>query len=576
MSAANAGDRTWIDTVADRFEREIRAGGKPRIEDYVTGVEGPRRAGLLEELLRIERAYRIELGSAPAPNEYRVRFPEDLQIVDAVFAGPMPGRLQDEPDPEAVTPTVPPRVEPEKGADWPETIGRYRVTGRLGAGGFGQVFLARDVELERLVAIKVPSAKQVASPDAVEAFLAEARALAKLDHSHIVPVHDFGRLDDGRCYIVSKYIDGGSLAEKFKQARLAFVDTAELVAVIADALNYAHLRALVHRDVKPANILIDRSGRPCLADFGLALRDEDCGKPTGLMGTPAYMSPEQARGEADRVDGRTDIFSLGVVLYELLTGRRPFRGTSHQEVMSAILRDEPRPPRQIDDTIPKELERICLKAMSKVMTDRYTTALDMAQDVRAFLKSSVSTASPSAVVHGERAHEVQSPFAPHQPSGRPSDADNLLHAMWDVLDASLQDAFALAYNKKRRQGGNRISTKDFFQALVRLKDDSVKELIDSLPAESLPGPIEATVPKNPGPVLEEAPLLSDCVANSLSHFQRLRSLPRKLSPADMFVDIARHGHGASVARLRQHGIGKKEIEDRVQSLGLAILERSEE
>jgi len=154
------------------------------------------------------------------------------------------------------------------------------------------------------------------------------------------------------------------------------------------------------------------------------------------------------------------------------------------------------------------------------------------------------------------------------------DSDNLLHFMWNCLDANLQDAFSLAYNKKRRQGGNRISTKDFFQALVRLRDDSVNALIESLPAEALPGAIDAEVPRENRLLLEEKPLLSDCVADSLEHFKELHPLPRRISSADMFVDIAKHGHGESVSRLRHHGIGKKQIEERVQKLGLLVLQRN--
>ncbi len=266
----------------------------------------------------------------------------------------------------------------------------------MGKGGFGIVYLARDEKLQRLVAIKVPHSHLVAQTDQAEAYLIEARTVANLDHPNIVPVFDVGGTDQFPFFVVSKYIDGFDLATKLRLAQPTIQETAERLVTIAEALHYAHKQGLVHRDIKPENILLDKQGCSFVADFGLALREQDVGKGPRYVGTPAYMSPEQARGEGHRVDGRCDIFSLGIILYQMLTGRRPFKANSQQELLELISRMDVRPPRQIDDQIPKELERICLKAMAKRASERHTTAHDFAEDLRCYLAR-----FPSIVKHTE-------------------------------------------------------------------------------------------------------------------------------------------------------------------------------
>jgi serine/threonine protein kinase len=266
----------------------------------------------------------------------------------------------------------------------PECVSRYRIEKTLGEGSFGTVYQAHDEELHRSVALKV-----FRRPNAS---LDEARIVASLDHPNIVPVYDVGA-----GFVVSKLIDGATLADRMNAGRFRFEDAAQLVSTIAKALHSAHQRKLIHRDIKPANILIDSAGTPFIADFGLALKENEYGQGRPSGGTPAYMSPEQARGDGDRVDGRSDIFSLGVVFYELLAGVRPFAGSSQIELRDAILTNEPRPIRQTHDAVPADLERICLKMLAKSPSDRYATAKDVADDLdRALAKKGKKTVNVEA------------------------------------------------------------------------------------------------------------------------------------------------------------------------------------
>ncbi len=272
----------------------------------------------------------------------------------------------------------------------PKTIGRFEIQETLGRGGFGTVYRAYDTQLNRHVAIKAPHRHVLKSQDDVDRFLKEARDLAQLRHPAIVTVFDLG-IDEGQCYIVSDYIEGMDLERWLKQSRPTWLESVAIVADIADALAHAHARRIVHRDLKPGNILLTSDQKPVLVDFGLAVSDTDAGDPgkeLGLVaGTVTYMSPEQAAGRGHRIDGRTDIYALGVVLYRMLCGRVPFHGSTAMETLRQVREDEPQPPRQIAPHVPSEVEAICLKAMSKSLNDRYTTASDFAEKLRQALKA---------------------------------------------------------------------------------------------------------------------------------------------------------------------------------------------
>ncbi|MBM3980889.1 MAG: serine/threonine protein kinase [Planctomycetes bacterium] len=332
-----------VDAACRRFEARLAAGEHPREDDYLDGFDGAEREALRAELRAVQCQWL-------APNETRDQ--------------PGPARA-------SVAAPVPPR---------------YRVEGVLGEGGMGVVYKARDTHLNRTVALKMIRDGR-AGPSHLARFRAEAEAVAALPHRNVVQIFDTGEYE-GKPYLVLEFVAGGTLAERLAHGPLPPPGAARLVETLVRAIHDAHERGIVHRDLKPANVLFAADGAPKVADFGLVKRLDAVAGHTlagDVMGTPSYMPPEQARGDARDVGPTADVYALGAILYECLTGRPPFRAASVTETIRQVLHDDPIRPRLLRADVPNYLEAVCLKCLEKEPGHRYPTALALADDLQNYL-----------------------------------------------------------------------------------------------------------------------------------------------------------------------------------------------
>jgi serine/threonine-protein kinase len=276
----------------------------------------------------------------------------------------------------------------------------YEIQGVLGHGGVGVVYKALHLRLNRPVALKMLLAGCYARDDEVERFQHEAEAVASLRHPNIVQVYDTGEAE-GRPYFTMELVEGGSLAQKLVGTPYPARQAAILVATLAEAIQAAHQCGIVHRDLKPGNVLLTTEGTPKVTDFGLARRLEGGAGLTltgAPMGTPSYMAPEQARGDKGAIGPATDVYALGAILYELLTGRPPFRGETATATLQQVVADEPVPPGRLNPAVPRDLETICLKCLQKGPSERYASAAALADDLRRFDRGDTITARPAGAL----------------------------------------------------------------------------------------------------------------------------------------------------------------------------------
>jgi len=432
-------------------------------------------------------------------------------------------------------------------------FGRYRLLALLSRDSTRKVFRAQD-DNGRQVLLKCLPAEWLSDAIKRSQFRREVLLASQVSHPCMAQVIEAGTLQNTE-FLALEYVEGQSIAELIvAQGPLSESQAIAILRPIAEALQLIHDAGVLYRDLRPQHIFHDQAGQPRLAEVRLSRADlaqctlapEQSG--TDLAALP-YQAPEFWMGETETP--ARDIYMLGATLFALVTGQPPF-----------------------------DAERDHIKLLVAKNAGRFTPLKSLAPDlsddlcalVESCLQSNPARRPASAQAFADRLAACGQKQQTQAGTTAQSDPDNLLHAVWDQLDPELQDAFSLAYNKKRRTGSTRISTKDLFEAMARLGTGPLKEVFDQLPIGALPEPVDAEVPVD-RVVLTEQPLLSDCVRESLIQFQKLGSDRERVTPVDLFVDVAKHGHGSSVVRLREHGVDPAAMERIVQRLGLRVVRR---